>query len=78
MTNKIKITKGELQSLIGKLSWATQCVYGGRSHLRRLIDRLSGLHRPWHKSRITSEMRADIALWCNFMEVFNGTTVPPL
>ena len=78
MTNKIKITKRELQSLIGKLSWATQCVYGGRPHLRRLIDRLSGLHRQWHKSRITSEMRADLALWCNFMEVFNGTTVPPL
>ena len=30
MSNKIKITKRELQSLIGKLYWATQCVYGGR------------------------------------------------
>ena len=74
MSKKIKITKRELQSLIGKLSWATQCVYGGRPHLRRLIDRLSCLHCPWHKSRITSEMRADLAWWCNFMEVFNGTT----
>ena len=74
LSKKIKITKRELQSLIGKISWATQCVYGRRPHLRRLIDRLSGLHRPWHKSRITSEMRADLAWWCNFMEVFNGTT----
>ena len=113
MSKKIKITKRELQSLIGKLSRATQCVYGGQPHLRRLIDRLSGSHGPWHKSRITSEMRADLicicrlyyvavrtivlsrhgsnlarpviihdiihgliylAWWCNFMEVFNGTT----
>ena len=74
MGKRIIITKRELQSLIDKLSWATQCVYGGRPPLRCPIDRLSGLHRPWHKSRITSEMRADLAWWCNFMEVLNGTT----
>ena len=31
---KSKITKQGLQSLTGKLNWATQCVYGGRFHLR--------------------------------------------
>ena len=43
---KPKVTKKELQSLAGKLNWATQCVYGGRFHLRRILDRISKLNRP--------------------------------
>ena len=30
---KTKITKKSLQSIAGKLNWATQYVYGGRFHL---------------------------------------------
>ena len=44
-----KATKRQLQSLCGKLNYATQCVYGGRFHLRRLLDVISALRKPWHR-----------------------------
>ena len=33
-----KVSKRDLQSLVGKLNWITQYVYGGRFHMHRLID----------------------------------------
>ena len=71
---KSKVTKKGLQSLAGKLSWATQCVYGGRFHLRRLFEKISSLRRPWHRTRITNEMKSDILWWLSFMHSFNGNT----
>ena len=69
-----KITKRQLQSLIGKLNWATQVIHAGRFHLRRLLDRISGLCYPSHDTRVTRDMRADIAWWLGFMDCFNGLT----
>ena len=40
-----KITKRQLQSLIGKLNWGT-VIHGGCLHLQRLLDRISGLRYP--------------------------------
>ena len=73
LKSKSKVTKRELQSVAGKLNWASQCVYGGRFHLRRIIDRINTLKAPWHRTRITRDMRADIDWWLNFMDYFNGT-----
>ena len=69
-----KITKRQLQSLIGKLNWVTQVIHGRRFHLRRLLDRISGLRYPSHRTRVTRDMRADIAWWLGFMDCFNGLT----
>ena len=74
---RTKITKRGLQSLVGKLNWATQAVYGGRFYLRRLLDKIHDLRLPWHRTRITSDMRKDITWWLLFMDTFNGT-VPML
>ena len=71
---RTKATKRQLQSLAGKLNWASQCIYGGRFHLRRLLDRMSTLRSPWHRARITREMRLDIEWWLHFLPTFNGTT----
>ncbi len=40
---KKKISKKELQSLAGKLNYATQCIYGGRFFLRRIFDAIARL-----------------------------------
>ena len=69
-----KITKRQLQSLIGKLNWATQVIHVGRLHLQHLLDRISGLRYPSHRIRVTRDMRADIAWWLGFMDCFNGLT----
>ena len=63
-----KVTKRQIQSLAGKLSWITQCVYGGRFHIRRLLDSANKLRKPWHRQN----MKEDIFCWLEFMEVFNG------
>ena len=72
--SRAKVTKKDLQSLAGKLNWASQCVYGGRFHLRRILDRIATLKQPWHRTRVTSDMKADMAWWIQFMSVFNGIT----
>ena len=69
-----KCTKRELQSIIGKLNWATQVIYGGRFHLRRLLDAMVLLRYPSHRTRITQAMRADMEWWLQFMSAFNGLT----
>ena len=67
-----KVTKRQIQSLAGKLNWITQCVYGGRFHMRRLIDSANKLRKPWHRQNVTKDMKEDIFWWLEFMEVFNG------
>ena len=71
--SRSKVTKQQLQSLAGKLNWCTQCIFGGRYHLRRILDQLIGLRKPWHRTRVTQAMRADLQWWLSYMALFNGT-----
>jgi hypothetical protein len=68
--NQAKLTKRKLQSIIGKLNYVTSVVYGGRFFLRRLCDVLAHLRHPWHRTRVTVEMRNDIRWWLSFGLVF--------
>ena len=68
-----QITKRELQSIVGKLSWASQCIYGGRAHLRRIIDRINVLGAPHHKTRVTEGIREDLRWWIENVRIFNGS-----
>lgn len=65
-------SKRDLQSLAGKLSWASQVVHGGRPHLRRVLDRIKVLNGPSHRTRITADMRQDLSWWIHFATHFNG------
>lgn len=71
---KRKISKKSLQSLAGKLNFATQCIYGGRFYLRKIYTAIAKLRFPWHRTRVTREMKADIQWWLDWMTVFNGLT----
>ena len=71
-----KITKGKIQSIIGKLNYCTQVVYGGRFFLRRLINIVNTLKQPWHRTRVTKEMRADIQWWMSFGLIFCSKPLP--
>ena len=71
-----KVTKRKLQSIIGKLNYCTQVVYGGRYFLRRLINVVNSLDRAWHRTRVTKDMRADIKWWLSFGLIFCSKPLP--
>lgn len=71
-----KITKRKLQSIIGKLSYCCQVVYGGRYFLRRLISIAAALSLPWHRTRITKMIRADVEWWLSFGLIFCSKAMP--
>ena len=68
-----KVSKRQLQRLAGKLNWATQCIYGGRFYLRRILDHIHKLRAPWHKIRVNKEVKKDLMWWLHYMSVFNGS-----
>ncbi|KAK2158180.1 hypothetical protein LSH36_175g05066 [Paralvinella palmiformis] len=66
--NKPKWTKRYIQHITGKLT-----IYGGPFFLRRLLDSMSLLKKPWHRTRLTAAMKADITWWLEYIDIFNGT-----
>lgn len=69
---KKKATLRELQQLTGVLNFACSVVVPGRAFLRRLIDLTIGLKRPSHFVRISKEVKADLLLWQQFFQEYNG------
>ena len=69
-----KITKLEIQKLLGRLNWISQCVYGARFHMRRLIDVIGKLRLPWYSTQLTRDMRLDMEWFVSYMSLFNGCT----
>ena len=72
--NRTTYSKKQLQSLIGKLSFVTNCVRVGRLFLSRLIDQLSTCEDK-QSNRITHEMRLDMEWWLNFLPGFEGSAI---
>lgn len=68
-----KVTKRKLQKLAGKLNWASQCVYGGRIFMRSILNKMNSLNLPWHRTRMTKDIRRDVVWWITFLQDFNGT-----
>ena len=62
-----------VQSLVGKLSFASTVV-PARAFLRRLIDRMKGVTKPWYQIKVTQEMVQDLQTWLDFMSQYNGVT----
>ena len=67
-----RASKRQLQSLLGKLTWSSAVIRGGRVFLRRIINAIAVLKRPSHKTRLNDEIRADLHWWQNCMQTFNG------
>lgn len=70
-----KVTLKTLQSLIGLLNFACKTVGPGRAFSRRLIDATIGIKKLYHMIRVNKAMKADLAVWQQFLEYFNGVTV---
>lgn len=70
-----RLSKRQLQSLIGLLNFGAALVYGGRVFLRRLIDATSRLKNKSDRIVIRGELYHDICWWLQFMTVFNGKSL---
>lgn len=67
-----RATRKQLQSLLGKLSYASSVVVGGRAFNRRIINAMCRLRHDSHRVRLRADVLADIYWWEVFMETFNG------
>ena len=73
-TNKKTATKKQLQSLIGKLNFVTNCVRPGRIFLSRLIQALKQFQDRC-KNTVTHEIRKDVQWWKHFLPEYNGVSI---
>lgn len=65
--------KKELQSLAGKMNWASKVIQGACTFTRRIIDRIRMLKTDWQRSRLTNAIKLDLRWWYDYLRVFNGS-----
>jgi hypothetical protein len=66
-----RATCRQLQTLAGKLSWASHVVVGGRIFLQRVLDTIRPLRRSSHKAILSHEFHKDIRWWLEYLDYFN-------
>ena len=70
---KDSFKKKQLQSLIGKLSFVTNCVRPGRIFLARLIEKLKGTEdSKWYP--VSLSMKLDVEWWLQYLPTFEGVS----
>jgi len=75
-TKSSSITKKQLQSLLGKLSFVTACVKPGRICMACLLNRLEACNAAsHHRYSITNDMQLDIQWWLHFLPQFNRVSL---
>ena len=74
--NARSINKRQLQSLVGKLVLVAKCVDPARAFIAKLLDALRAFgDRQYIK--VTSDMRADLQWFREFVHEWNGTSIIP-
>ena len=68
-----KIRKSQLDSLIGKLCFASSVV-PARPFLRSLYDLALTTQVPYHFVKLTKSAKADLQIWLEFLSSYNGVT----
>ena len=59
-------------SIIGLLNFASSVIIPGRAFLRRLINLIIGIKKPYHFTRLNTEVKKDLRIWQTFLDSFNG------
>jgi hypothetical protein len=79
--NKRKATRRELQTIGGKLAWASNVIPPGFTYTRGIFSLSARLREAHHHIRIPDEIRADLATWEALTATWNGAALleyPPL
>lgn len=74
--NAKRATRKEMQSIIGKLSFAAKCVRPGRLFLARMLNELRQSPETGY-AELSGEFKKDIAWWNRVMPYFNGISLIP-
>ena len=69
---KKSVTHKVLQSLHGRLQWASRVVFGGKAFMRSLSDAMWSVSHPGHHVKVSREMRADLGWWQAYATLQNG------
>lgn len=74
MLNRRKVFMKELESLVGLLAFCSRAIPSSRAFLRRFYDLIASvkIKRPYYMVRINKETKADILMWIEFLDRFNG------
>ena len=72
--NSKSVNLNTMKSTIGKLQFATSVVTSGKPFLRRLHDTTMNVKKTYHMIRISKPVRADLHVWSNFLQHYNGKT----
>ncbi len=75
MSRRKKVQLRGLQSLLGVLVFACKVVVPGRVFLRRLYNLTIGVTGPKHWISLNNQARADLAMWRQFLDGFNGRAI---
>lgn len=70
--NRTTATHTQLQSLLGKLSFASQVLVGARPFLRSIVDLTYTGHKS-SKITLTQNFHDDLDYWCRVLQTWNGT-----
>jgi len=71
-SHKASASKRQLQSLAGSLNFACQVVHGGHTFLRCVIGCFNKLTHSSHRCCLSTDFRADVSWWKEFLVTFNG------
>lgn len=69
-----KVKLRQLQLLLGILVFACRIMPMGRVFSRRLSLATRGIARPEHHIRLTKSLKADLVVWRDFLQQYNGRT----
>ena len=71
---KTSVNRKQLERLVGKLQFVSNCVRPGCLFVSRLLEELKGMDRTKYYS-LSDTARQDIRWWYNFIPSFNGTAI---
>ena len=73
--NLKKCTLRDWQSLLGLLQFMCRAVVPGRAFLQNLYRVMVGCSKPFHRIRITKNIKKDLLIWLEFLKHFNGVSL---
>ena len=70
-----KCTLVQLQSLLGLLQFTCRVIVPGRAFLQSMYRLTVGCSKPFHRIRVTANVKKDLLIWLQFLQHFNGVSL---